>query len=310
MDILKKNQHKKIFLCYGIFIKMWGEFMDSSSVRMKIKQSYRDMGAKDKIIADYVLNNIKKVSRSTISEISTELGLADSTFFQFTRKLGFDGFKDFKIALLTEEFDPKISIHEKISKADTPHTIAQKVFDSSIRAIEDTKKITNGQTLERVSKILLSSEKVFFFGVGGSNAVALDSYHKFLRSPIHPQYIADYHIQLMNAALLTPNDTAFVISHTGLSNEAIEVAKIAKENGAKLVVLTSYPLSTLAKLADEVLTSTAEETIYRSESLSSRLSQLSIIDALFVIIMFHNEEKANDSLKKIRKAISHTKKQN
>ena len=83
---------------------------------MRIKSSYRDMSPKEKQIADYILKNIKLVSRSTISDISRNLGIADSTFYQFTKKLGYEGFKDFKINLLTEEFDPEISIHEKISK--------------------------------------------------------------------------------------------------------------------------------------------------------------------------------------------------
>ena len=136
--------------------------------------------------------------------------------------------------------------------------------------------------------------------------MALDSFHKFLRSPVKCGFTADYHMQLMNAGLLTKDDCAFVISHTGLKKESIEIAKIAKENGARLIVMTSYPLSPLAKLADIVLTSTSEEIAWRSESLSSRLSQLCIIDTLFVMVMFRDEKQANSSLQKIRHAISYT----
>lgn len=281
--------------------------MKNLTVRMRIKSLYRDMSSKEKLIADYVLDNIKKVSRSSISEISSELGLADSTFFQFSRKLGYNGFKDFKIALLTEEFDPEISIHEKISSSDSEVTIIEKVFDASVRAIEDTKKIIDFDTYKSAVNLMINSNRVTFFGLGGSNAVALDSYHKFLRSPIPVNYASDSHIQIMNASLLTPKDCAFVISHTGTSIEALKIANLVKENKAKLIVLTSYPLSPLAKLADVVLISCSEETTYRSESLSSRLSQLSVIDALFVTIMFKNGKKSNESLKKIRKAISNTK---
>jgi len=265
------------------------------------------MSPKEKQIADYILKNLKLVSRSTISDISRSLGVADSTFYQFTKKLGYEGFKDFKINLLTEEFDPEISIHEKISKSDDVDIKVKKVFDSSIKALEDTRKIISGDTFQKAANIMLSAGKVWFFGVGGSNAVALDSFHKFLRSPIKCGFVSDYHMQIMNASLLTKNDCAFAISHTGLSREIIEIAKIVKENGVKLIVMTSYPLSPLAKMADVVLVSTSEEIAYRSESLSSRLSQLCIIDALFVITMFNNESKANASLKKIRHAIARTK---
>ena len=69
----------------------------------------------------------------TISEIASESGFADSTIFQFTRKLGYKGFRDFRNDLLTEEFDPEISIHENIKQGDDFQKIGQKIFDSSIK---------------------------------------------------------------------------------------------------------------------------------------------------------------------------------
>ncbi len=281
--------------------------MVNYSVKIKIKSLYREMSSTDKLISDYVLKNIKNVSRSTISDISNELNIADSTFFQFTRKLGYKGFKDFKIALLTENFDPGISIHEKISKKDNEILMVHKVFDSSIRSIEDTRKLIDDNVFNQTISILTESSSVTFYGLGGSNAVAFDSYHKYLRSPLKVNYASDFHIQLMNASLSSENDCAFIISHTGLSKETIEIAQLLKENNSKIIVLTSYPLSPLAKLADTVLVTSSEETAYRSESLSSRLSQLCIIDALFVTIMFKKEKKAKLSLSKIRDAISVTK---
>ena len=86
------------------------------------------------------------------------------------------------------------------------------------------------------------------FGVGGSEIVAADAYHKFLRSPISVVHSADYHIQLMEAALLTPEDCALLISHTGKSKETIELAQVAKDCGAKVIVITSHAASPLAKL--------------------------------------------------------------
>lgn len=100
--------------------------MNHLTVKMRIKSTYRDMNPKEKQIADYILANIKLVSRSSISDLAHNLGVADSTVYQFTKKLGYDGFKDFKVNLLTEEFDSEISIHEKISEQDSPDAMLQK----------------------------------------------------------------------------------------------------------------------------------------------------------------------------------------
>lgn len=279
-----------------------------SSISVIIKRSYRDMNQNEKKIADYILLNQEKISRSSITDLSKDLNIADSTVYNFTRKLGFNGFKDFKISLLTESVDLKISVHEKINKKDTHRLIATKVFDSAMRSLKDTHLLLDEEVLYNTTNILLNCGKVYFFGLGGSNTIAQDAYHKFMRSPIDCVYISDYHMQIMHASLLTSEDCAFIISHTGLNSESIHIATIAKKSGCKIIVLTSYPLSVLARLADVILISTAEETNYRSESLSSRLSQLTILDTLFIIIMFNDEDKANESLSKIRYAISTTRK--
>jgi len=278
------------------------------SIRLQIKTLYKDLSLKEQAIADYILENPSKVSHSSISDLSNELGIADSTFFQFTKKLGYNGFKDFKMAMLMQENDfSAISIHENIQKSDNELTMAQKVFDSNMTTLTDTKNLLKEEDLKLAAAMINQSKRLFFFGVGGSEIVATDAYHKFLRSPITVFHSSDYHIQLMEASLLTPDDCGIFISHTGKSRETIELAQVAKNNGAKIIVITSHAASPLAKLGDVVFISISEETEFRSEALASRMAQLSIMDSLYVILMFINRDKAQQSIAKIRRSISKIK---
>lgn len=278
------------------------------SIRLQIKTLYKDLSLKEQAIADYILENPSKVSHSSISDLSNELGIADSTFFQFTKKLGYNGFKDFKMAMLMQENDfSAISIHENIQKSDNELTMAQKVFDSNVTTLTDTKNLLKEEDLKLAAAMINQSKRLFFFGVGGSEIVATDAYHKFLRSPITVFHSSDYHIQLMEASLLTPDDCGIFISHTGKSRETIELAQVAKNNGAKIIVITSHAASPLAKLGDVVFISISEETEFRSEALASRIAQLSIMDSLYVILMFINRDKAQQSIAKIRRSISKIK---
>ncbi|QQU19500.1 MurR/RpiR family transcriptional regulator [Enterococcus casseliflavus] len=278
------------------------------SIRLQIKALYKDLSLKEQAIADYILENPSKVSHSSISDLSNELGIADSTFFQFTKKLGYNGFKDFKMAMLMQENDfSAISIHENIQKSDNELTMAQKVFDSNMTTLTDTKNLLKEEDLKLAAAMINQSKRLFFFGVGGSEIVATDAYHKFLRSPITVFHSSDYHIQLMEASLLTPDDCGIFISHTGKSRETIELAQVAKNNGAKIIVITSHAASPLAKLGDVVFISISEETEFRSEALASRIAQLSIMDSLYVILMFINRDKAQQSIAKIRRSISKIK---
>lgn len=281
--------------------------MDRPSVKLKIKAIYRDLSKKERAIADFILDDPKKVSRMTINGIAGSLGIAVSTVFQFTRKLGYSGFREFRNDLLTDEFDPTISIHENVCAEDGPLDIARKVFASSMQSLQDTNSLLDERSLDRAAQMLIDAHTVSFFGVGGSNVVAFDAYHKFLRSPIRCQYGTDLHIQLMQASLMRADDCAVITTHTGLTKETLRVARVAKEAGARVISITSYPSAQLKELSDVVFVSASEETGYRSESLSTRISQLAIIDSLFTIVMFRTDGRAADSLRRIRGVIASTK---
>ncbi|CUU47730.1 MurR/RpiR family transcriptional regulator [Clostridium beijerinckii] len=274
------------------------------SVRLKIKSLYNGLSTKEQNIADYILENPISVAHNSISYLSDELNVADSTLFQFAKKLGYSGFKEFKMAILIEENNfSTTSIHEKIEIDDNELTMAQKVFDSNIKTLTNTKKILRLDDLKKAAEIISNSNLLYFFGVGGSGILAEDAYHKFLRSPAHVRHSTDYHIQLMEASLLTPQDCAICISHTGKSKETIRIAEIVKEAGAKVIVITSHASSPLAKIGDVVFISISEEIEFHSEALSSRISQLSILDSLYVILMFMNKEKSKEALSKVRRTI-------
>ncbi|MDT2547647.1 MurR/RpiR family transcriptional regulator [Enterococcus avium] len=276
----------------------------SSPIHLQIKSMYKHFSPKEQAIADYILKNPNKVSHSSISDLSAELGIADSTFFQFTKTLGFNGFKDFKMALLKQENDlTAVTIHENVQKDDSELTMAQKVFDSNMTTLTYTKKLLKEEDLKKAVKMISESRRLYFFGVGGSEIVATDAYHKFLRSPISVGHSTDYHIQLMEASLLTDEDCAVFISHSGKSKETIHMAEAVKKAGTKVIIITSQANSPLAKLGDVVFISISEEIEFRSEALASRIAQLSIIDSLYVILMFYNSKNAQETISKVRKVI-------
>ena len=70
-----------------------------------------------------------------------------------------------------------------------------------------------------------------------------------MRSPIATSHSTDYHIQLMEASLLTEKDCAVLISHTGQSKETIHIAETVRKTGAKQSLLLAKLILPLLNLA-------------------------------------------------------------
>lgn len=273
----------------------------------KIRSYHVKFSEKEKKIADYILKNPENIIHNTINEVAEDLGVADATVFRFCKRLGFKGYQAMKIALASEIMTPMQQIHEEITEQDDEKHIAEKIFRSNIRTLEHTLQILDKNSLKKAVDLILAANRVNFYGTGGSAVIAMDGYHKFVRTGIATFAFIDSHFQLMSASQLTPNDVAVVISHSGSNRDTINILKVAKENGAKVIGITSFPKSPIGQDSDVALFTSSEETEYRSEALASRIGQLSLIDALYVNVMVLNKAKANHTLEKVRNAISNTR---
>ncbi|MGO4887470.1 MurR/RpiR family transcriptional regulator [Anaerobacillus sp. MEB173] len=271
----------------------------------RIRSSYPQFSDKEKIIADYILNNPDKIIHLTINQIAEDLNVAEATVFRFCKRIGFKGFQAMKIALASESTAPIKEIHEEFNIDDDEKTVAEKVFKSNIRTLEETLQVIDGASFKKAVQAILHANRVEFYGSGGSGTVAEDAHHKFLRTGIQTIAYIDSHLQLMSASQLTENDVIVLISHSGSNKDLLQALELAKEIGVTTIGITALGKSPLSQGVDIPLYTVSEETELRFEALASRLAQLSIIDALYVNVAMGRKELMASSLQKIRNAISY-----
>jgi RpiR family carbohydrate utilization transcriptional regulator len=269
-----------------------------------IRGSYQRFSDKEKKIADYVLNDPKNIIHLTINQIADELGLAESTIFRFCQRIGFKGFQAFKISLAAEVVAPLKDIHEKIEEGDSVRSVTEKVFRSNINTLEQTLQIVDADAMELAVQAIIKARKTEFFGSGGSAMIAMDGYHKFIRLGLLVSMNLDSHMQLMAASQLQKGDVAIVISHSGSTTDVLDILRILKEKDVSIICVTNFGKSPLSKDADIALYTISEETDFRSEALSSRIAQLSLIDALYTNLMIARGDEGKSALQDMRQAMS------
>ena len=78
-----------------------------------------------------------------------------------------------------------------------------KSFHSHITGLQDTLHLLNDTALEQAVKALQEANRIEFYGNGGSGIIAMDAYHKFMRTGISCIAHTDSHFQIMGAGLLS-----------------------------------------------------------------------------------------------------------
>ena len=79
---------------------------------------------------------------------------------------------------------------------------------------------------------------------------------------------------------------------------------VAKSSGAKVIGITSYAHSELAKRADITLHGMGREIKYQSESVASRLIHMAIVDLLYMGVAMQSSEAYRENICKMRKVIA------
>ncbi|RLK63483.1 MurR/RpiR family transcriptional regulator [Atopobacter sp. AH10] len=264
-------------------------------------------------IADYLIQTTRNLATCTLDDLANEIGVSNSSLYKFVRKIGYNGYQDFRVSIATNQntstnpyanFFPNF---QTIEKEDSPHIIAQKVLNANLYSLSNSLEYLDEEKLTHILESISHSKAFHFFGVGGSSITAYDSYHTFLRSKYWCNYISDTHLQLSVAHKYTKDDCIFLFSHSGLSSEILHVAKAIRETPAKIIVLTGNAASPLCKYADEVILVVTEEAIFRTEAMMSRISYITIMDILYVNLMYLDYDNNYQSLKQLRKTLSSRK---
>lgn len=245
---------------------------------------------------------------TALKDLAAEAGVSEAMVVKITKKLGFSGYRDFRSAVSHYNRLPTAEMHQELSAEDSSREIVQKVFRTSIQALEETLAILDLDGFDRAADLLARATYRDFYGVGGSAQIARDVAHKFLRIGIRVNVQDDSHMMLMSASLLGPEDVAIGFSHSGNTTAVIDAIQLARKSGARTIAITNYGGSALAQIADIVLCSTAQGSPLMGENAAARIAQLNILDALFVAVAQRNYPAAEKNLEKTMSAVTSKRK--
>ena len=282
---------------------------DARAVGAQIRVRLPSLTPLEGKVAAAILARKDITDTTPLREIAEAAGVSEPMVVKVAKKLGFDGFRDFRQGLIEYYQSESASLHTEITPDDTPGVIVQKVFRTAMQALEETFAILDLEAFDRAADYLHRARHRDFYGVGGSAQIARDVSHKFLRIGIRSSVFDDSHMMMMSAALLGPDDVAIAFSHSGETAAVLDAVELARKNGARTIAVTNYSESTLAHSVDVVLCSTAENSPLLGENATARIAQLNLLDALFVAVAQKDRATADTNLARTMRAVQSKRKQ-
>jgi DNA-binding MurR/RpiR family transcriptional regulator len=277
--------------------------VETRELQPKINSLLYTLTKSEKKVAKFVLHSMDQVIHMSITDLAEQAIVGETTVLRFCRKVGFKGYQEFKLAVAKATVHPLANLHGDIAEGDELQFMIQKITSTNVQALQDTFGLTDTSQLEKAIDMILTHNKIYFYGVGVSGITAADAKSKFLRIGLTVDAISDSHLQAMSAATLSENDVAVGLSVSGSTRDIVEALHIAKENGAKIITITHFTRSPITKISDLVLLTAGKETPLQGGSLAAKIAQLHVIDMLFTGVALRMREKALFYKEKTAKAV-------
>lgn len=278
-----------------------------NSILGYIRSIYNSLTKSEQKVADVILSDNEKIIYSTITDFSEICDVSDATVLRFCRSIGFKGYQSFKLELAIEIANLKNEVKNEADSdisGDTIEGISRNTINSNIFAINETMSLLDLKALEKAVDLIVHSKKIIFSGSGLSQITAQDAVYKLMVLGVDVSAFADNHVQLMQASLLSSSDVAIGISFSGSTKDTYEVLKAAKKAGAKIISITHHAKSPITKISDIVLIHGSKEGPLEGGLLSSKISQLIVIDILYSAIFKRIKETAIHKKEVTLKALS------
>lgn len=233
-------------------------------------------------MADFVLAHPLKVATMPIDELAATLGVSTATANRFARALEFDGYAQFRAALVLG-FETTLAPVEKLrSKLEHPAAVID-VFAAALaesqRNIELTRQSLDAHSCEAAVRAVLKARRVCIVGFGSASWMG-----GLLQRGLDPhcddvQLLASIESSSYAARMLTrlrPADLLIAISYPRYFADTISLARRAREAGVPVLALTDRVTSPLAPLGTISLYAHTDSQYFAS----SEASGLALSEAL------------------------------
>jgi DNA-binding MurR/RpiR family transcriptional regulator len=279
------------------------------SVLIRVRGALPNLRPAEQRVARAVLADPAAVSESSITNLARQCQTSETTVLRFCRAIGLAGYPELRIALARaaqwEETDHRAGapLNGTINQNDSLSDLVAKITHADSRAVAETGASLDLDTLAAAVDAVAAARRVDIYGVAAS---ALAAHH--LQQKLHCIGVTSFswgdpHLALTSAALLTENDVAIGISHTGATVDVIDALRTARQRGATTVAVTNFAKAPVASQADLVLTTAARETTFRSGPMSSRIAQLALIECLFAGVAQRSYASAISALETTQAAV-------
>ncbi len=246
-----------------------------------------NLTANEQILVSYIKNNPESFMKMSAAELSEACFISTSTIYRLCQKLDLSGISELKVNV-------SVSINEYLKEQDsldynypfnpneTQYHITLKMKELYEQTLISSLNLIDLEQLRLIANILKKAQYIDFYTSAGNIYFAenfkfqMQEIGSFVNVPME-----EYH-QRLTAATSNKNHVAIIMSFEGRGTIIQDIARLLKENGTTVILISSTNENPISKYSNyNLYLSSNENHFNKISSFSTRLSLLYILDCIY-----------------------------
>ncbi|EHJ01633.1 transcriptional regulator, RpiR family [Clostridium sp. DL-VIII] len=253
----------------------------------------------EKLLADYILKNQEQVAGMSLDELAKVSFSSISTIHRLCKKIGLNGFKEFKIKFVEELYSKMnkpeiIDINFPFKKDDSQFQIAVNIKQLYIDTLNNTFSFFDTEQLKDAVDLIYNAEIVDMYAVTNNIQTALNFQDKMqsIGRYVNVSLVPMNQVYRAAASNSKNKQVAIILSYSGKTPEIKEIALVLKRKEIETLVICSAQENYLTKLFNyHIFVSSKENLKKKISHFSSHIATQYVLDIIFSCIFNKDYEK-------------------
>lgn len=222
----------------------------------KISSSADSLTPNERRLVQSVMESPTTAALGTASELASAVGVHEATASRLARKLGFQSYAAFRDALRAEFIATRETAtrFEKTISETSSDTILGNLARQEIQALGRVEEFISAEQIARVAERLMRAKRIFVYGYGNAEVLALLMIKRFRRfgKDVH-KLAADPRSLAEQALALRPDDAVLTFAFRRAPRGYAPLIQTAREAGAETIVISGSSGAMLSPRPDHLL---------------------------------------------------------
>ena len=252
--------------------------------RMKLSSVYSTLPQAEKKVADFILANPDEAAHMVINEIAHHAGVSVPSVTRLARKLGYNGFMDFRVSLASGMSAVKKDGLSPITNGDSDEEAFTKLMVGQMTSIESTLKVIDMDKLVDLTNKVFDFRRVVWFSVGSCSQLARNVSYGLCRMGIDSIVMNDRDIMETYSEAMREGDLVFALTRTGRTQHTLNCLRKAKANGAATVLVTNLLNSQGEQWADYFFCTSRHDDLYRICGYETGTAMCALLESFMILV--------------------------